>query len=195
MKSTQLCQSFWLGACMLGIAALSSPPSVLAQGGPMRETPMMRNTQSSLNAIDQQFVKKAAQSDMTEIKTSQLALQRSRNPQVRQFAQMMIQQHTQSSSKLKPLADQKGVMLPTGLGAENTALVNQLTKLSGTQFDQAYMRGQAKAHAKTEVVYQQELQRGQDTGVKAFASQILPIVVEHRKMAENILAGHQAMNR
>lgn len=197
MKSTQLCRSFWLGACVFSIAALSSPPSVLAQGGSMRESSSAstRTTRSSLNALDQQFVQKAAQSDMTEIKTSQLALQRSRNSQVKQFAQMMIQQHTQSSSKLKPLAAQKGVTLPTSLGADNTALMTQLTNLSGTQFDQAYMNGQAKAHTKTEAIYQKELQQGRDTGVKAFATQILPIVAEHRKMAENILAGHQAMTR
>jgi len=197
MKLTQFCRSFWLGACVLSIAALSSPPSVLAQGGSMRETSSAstRATRSSLNAIDQQFVQKAAQSDMTEIKTSQLALQRSRNSQVKQFAQMMIRDHTQSSSKLKPLAARKGVMLPTTLGAANTALVTQLTKLSGTQFDQAYMNGQAKAHAKTEAIYQKELKQGRDSDVKAFATQILPIVAEHYKMAENILAGHQAMTR
>lgn len=106
MKSTQLCRSFWLGACVFSIAALSSPPSVLAQGGSMQESSpaSTRATRSSLSAIGQQFVQKAAQSDITEIKTSQLALQRSHNPQVKQFAQMMIREHTQSSSKLKPLA-------------------------------------------------------------------------------------------
>ena len=113
-----------------------------------QSAPMSTDMRSSLSTTDRQFVVKAAQSDMTEIKTSQLALNRSQNSQVRQFAQEMIQQHNESSSKLKPLAARKGVALPKDLGAENQALLVKLTTLSGTRFDQAYMDGQAKAHSK-----------------------------------------------
>lgn len=193
------------GVSILSFAALSSTLPALAQsspsqGGSMQDTPpqdgsmqqgtpVPSGTNPSLSAVDQQFMIKAAQSDMTEIKTSQLALSRSQNRQVRQFAQMMIQHHTQSSNKLKPLAVQKGVVLPRDLGAENQALLNQLEKISGTQFDQAYMKGQIEAHAKTQAVYQKELQQGQDPDVKAFATQILPIVTAHLRMAQNMVAG------
>jgi putative membrane protein len=160
------------------------------QPSPMQPSPMEGgNRSSSLNAADRQFMVKAAQSDMTEIQTSQLALKRSQNSQVRQFAQEMIQQHTQSSNKLKPLAARKGVTLPKTLGAENQALLTQLTKLSGTQFDQAYMKGQTQAHTKTQATYQTVLQQGQDPEVKAFASQVLPVVTAHLRMAQNMVAG------
>ena len=161
------------------------------QGGSMQQQSPMKggNRGASLNAADRQFIAKAAQSDMTEIQTSQLALKRSQNAQVKKFAQEMIQQHTQSSNKLKPLAAQKGVALPKSLGAENQALLTQLTKLSGAQFDQAYMSGQAKAHAKTQAAYQAELKQGQDTDVKAFASQVLPVVTAHLRMAQSMVAG------
>lgn len=160
------------------------------QGGSMQQRPMQSgNRSASLNAVDRQFAVKAAQSDMTEIQTSQLALKRSQNQQVRQFAQEMIQQHTQSSNKLKPLAAQKGITLPKSLGAENQALLNKLMKLSGAQFDQAYMSGQTKAHAKTQAIYQNELKQGQDPGMKAFASQVLPIVTAHLRMAQSMVAG------
>lgn len=171
------------------------------QGGSMNNEPMQsgstqRSTPagatSSLNAIDRQFIVKAAQSDMTEIKTSQLALKRSQNAQVRQYAQMMIQQHTQSSNKLKPIAAQKGVTLPKDLGAENQALLNQLTRLSGARFDQAYMSGQAKAHAKTQALYQKELKQGQEPNVRAFANEVLPIVTAHLDMARNMVAGNNS---
>lgn len=190
MKFVQLYRSIGFGVCATSIAALASSCSVLAQGGSTQNsTPAAtQSTQASLNAVDRQFIPKAAQSDLTEIKTSQLALQRSRDPKVKQFAQMMITQHTQSSNKLKPIAAEKRVTLPTSVGAENAALVSQLTKLSGTQFDQAYMKGQVQSHAKTQALYQKELKQGQDPNVKAFASQVLPIVSEHLRMAENIVA-------
>lgn len=147
------------------------------------------NRHASLNAFDRQFMTKAAQSDMTEIQTSQLALKRSQDPQVRQFAQKMIQQHTQSTNKLKPIAVKKSFALPTSLGSENQALLTQLTKLSGTQFDQAYMSGQTKAHAKTQMAYQDELKQGKDSDVKAFAREVLPIVTAHLRMAQGMVAG------
>ncbi|PSB30266.1 DUF305 domain-containing protein [Stenomitos frigidus ULC18] len=159
------------------------------QGGSMQQPMQGGNRAASLNAVDRQFAAKAAQSDMTEIQTSQLALKRSQNPQVKQFAQEMIQQHTQSSSKLKPLAAQKGITLPKSLGTENQALLTQLTKLSGKQFDQAYMSGQAKAHAKTQAVYQNELKQGQDADMKAFAREVLPVVTAHLRMAQSMVAG------
>ncbi|MBC7972692.1 MAG: DUF4142 domain-containing protein [Verrucomicrobia bacterium] len=160
------------------------------QNGSMQGSPMQSgDRKASLNAVDRQFVMKAAQSDMTEIQTSQLALKRSQNPQVRQYAQEMIREHTKSSNKLKPLVSKKGVTLPTSLGAENQALLTKLMKLSGAQFDQAYMSGQAKAHAKTQAVYQTELKQGQDTDVKAFASEVLPVVTAHLRMAQSMVAG------
>lgn len=143
---------------------------------------------SSLSAIDRQFIIRAAQSDMTEIRTSRLALQRSQNTQVRQYAQHMINQHTQSSNQLKPIAQKKGVTLPKSIGAPNQALYTQLSKLSGSQFDQAYMKGQLAAHTRTEAEYRREVQQGSDPAVKAFASKVLPIVAEHRQMAQGMVA-------
>jgi putative membrane protein len=102
---------------------------------------------------------------------------------------MMIEYHTQSSNKLKPLAQQKGVTLPNSPSSEGRALVSQLSQLRGKQFDQAYMQGQAQAHTRTEADYRRQLQQGQDADVKAFANQVLPIVNEHRRMAEGMVAG------
>jgi putative membrane protein len=148
-----------------------------------------QNQRNQLNASDRQFMIKAAQSDMTEIMTSQIALQRASSNQVKSYAQMMIKHHTTSSSQLKPLAQQKGVTLPTAVGADNKALVDQLSKLSGKAFDQAYMAGQVQAHTKTEAEYRRQLKEGQDADVKAFANQFLPVVVEHRQMAQGMIAG------
>ncbi|MER3436112.1 MAG: hypothetical protein C4288_22800, partial [Leptolyngbya sp. ERB_1_1] len=52
----------------------------------------------------------------------------------------------------------------------------------------AYPKDSVKAHTKTETVYQTELKQGQDTEVKGFANQVLPIVAEHLQMAKTIVA-------
>ena len=125
---------------------------------------------------------------MTEIKTSQLALKRSQNPQILSYAREMIQAHTDSTNKLKPIAARLGLKMPQSLGAENQSLVNSLNGLSGTQFDRAYMDGQTKAHAKAQANFQTELKQGQNSQLKAFASEILPVVSMHLEMAKNFTA-------
>jgi putative membrane protein len=156
MKSTHSRQISLVSILILSLTSLASVVPTSAQTTsptPANTRPVQTNT-SALNTIDRQFVTKAAQSDMTEIKTSQLALKSSQNPQVLQFARQMIQAHTESTSKLKPIANQLGLALPKSLGAENQVLVNQLKTLSGTSFDRAYMNGQINGHTKTQAAFE-----------------------------------------
>ncbi|MBW4570507.1 MAG: DUF4142 domain-containing protein [Tolypothrix carrinoi HA7290-LM1] len=173
------------------IAQMSSPGGTMSaptRNSSPNSNPSTRNSSPSTTNLDTDFITKAAQSDMTEIQTSKLALQKSRNKSVRDFAQMMIQHHTESSEELKPIAQSKRVPLPTNMGPENTALLESLKKVNGQKFDQAYMQGQVQAHTKTQAEYQKYLDQGQDPQLRAFATKILPLVAEHREMAQKMVA-------
>ncbi|NEU72664.1 DUF4142 domain-containing protein [Hassallia byssoidea VB512170] len=167
--------------------SMSNPSRNSTPGGGTMSAPT-RNSTSSTTNLDTEFITKAAQSDMTEIQTSKLALQKSRNKSVRDYAQMMIKHHTESSRELKPIAQSKKVALPTTIGPDNTTLLESLKKVSGSQFDQAYMQGQVEAHTKTEAEYQKYLDQGEDPQLKAFATKILPLVTQHREMAQKMVA-------
>jgi putative membrane protein len=169
----------------------SSSKSLLSQNTPGTTSPSGSTTtpNGSLTALDQEFMTKAAQSDKTEIQTSQLALKRSQNKQVRDFAQRMIKEHTDSSKQLKQIAQKKSFKLPKDIGQENKALLTQLSNLNGTNFDQAYMQGQVQAHTKTLADYQNYLSQGQDSDLSAFANKIAPIVADHLQMAQNMTGG------
>lgn len=67
-------------------------------------------------------------------------------------------------------------------------LIFILKTLSGKQFDRAYMSGQTKAHAKTQALYQNQLKQGQNSELKAFANEILPVVTSHLQMAQSMTA-------
>jgi putative membrane protein len=175
------------------IAQMSSPganPNPLSSPGanPNPSSSPGANPNRSTSRLDTEFITKAAQSDMTEIQTSQLALQKSRNKSVRDYAQMMIDHHTQSSRQLKPIAQSKRVPMPKNLGPENTALLTSLKKVNGSEFDQAYMQGQVQAHTRTQAEYQKYLDQGQDPQLRAFASKIQPVVVQHLEMAQKMVA-------
>ena len=162
-----------------GTAGTMSSPSSGATSAPNTT-----NSSSSLSALDKEFMTKAAQSDNTEIQTSKLALRKSQDKTVRNFAQEMIRDHTNSTKQLKQIAQRKGFTLPKDVGADNQPLVTQLKNISGSQFNIAYMEGQVQAHRKTQAEYQKYIQQGQDQDLQAFANKISPIVAEHLQMAQ-----------
>ncbi|BAY20445.1 outer membrane protein [Calothrix sp. NIES-2100] len=183
-------------ACLNSQAHNNSNQHLLTQSTPTptptassTSSPQPTDSNTPVTTSDIEFMNQAAQSDLTEIQTSQLALQKSQNKSVRNFAQHMIQQHTASSQKLGAIAKAKGVTLPTDIGSENKALLTKLQSLSGNSFDQAYMQGQTQAHQKTLAEYQNYLNTGLDKDLRVFASEITPIVAEHLQMAQKMTAG------
>jgi len=169
-----------LAAAALAVGlVLGTGVSVTAQTTD-RET---QTTPARQSPADARFMVQAAQSDLTEIRTSQLALQRSTDPEVREYAQRMIEEHTRSSSQLKELAQKKNVTLPNELNPKQQALYDKLSKLQGAEFDRAYMQGQVTAHNDTAKVYRDYLSQGKDPQVRDFARTVLPIVENHERVA------------
>ena len=142
------------------------------------------SSNSKLSSADQQFVTKAAQGGMAEVELGQLAAQKAQNPQVKQFGQKMVDDHTKANDQLKQVASQEGVTLPTGLDAKDQALKDRLSKLSGDQFDRVYMQHMVQDHKKDIADFQKEANNGKDQQVKQFAQQTLPTLKEHLQMAQ-----------
>ncbi|ARV60646.1 DUF305 domain-containing protein [Nostocales cyanobacterium HT-58-2] len=166
-----------------------STPGTISPSPGTTSSPRTTTPNRSLTALDKQFMTKAAQSDQFEIQTSQQALKRSQNQEVKNFAQRMIQDHTQSTQELTQIAKKKGVALPKDVGQDNKPLLTKLTQSKGTNFDKAYLQGQVQAHTKTLSNYQNYLKQGQDPDLRAFAGKIEPIVAEHLQMAQNMVGG------
>jgi len=139
---------------------------------------------SQLSASDKAFMDKAAQGGMAEVELGQLATQKGQSEQVKQFGQKMVDDHTKANDQLKQVASQVGVTLPTGLDAKDEATKDKLSKLSGTQFDKAYMKDMVNDHKVDVAEFQKEAQNGKDPAVKNFAQQTLPVLQEHLQMAQ-----------
>ena len=139
---------------------------------------------SQMSALDNQFVMDAAHGGMAEVQLGQLALQRSTNPEVKRFAQQMIQEHSRANEELMRLATQKGITPPTDVGPKYRAAMMRLMQLSGRDFDQAYMNeAGVNSHLESAAIYQRQAGLGQDPDLKAFATRILPRVQDHLQMA------------
>jgi putative membrane protein len=139
-----------------------------------------------LDAHDSMFVKKAAQGNLAEVQLGHLALEKSSSPQVKQFAQRMIDDHSKAEDQLKQVASEENVTLPDSPNAEQKATKDRLEKLSGSSFDRAYMKDMVTDHTKDVSEFKMEARDAKDPAVKNYASQTAPIIESHLKEAKSI---------
>jgi putative membrane protein len=134
-----------------------------------------------------QYVMMAGASDMFEIQSSQVALQKAKRPEVRQFAQMMIDHHTKTSADLKAAAQKAGVSPPPpALPADKAAKVAALQSAPADGFDALYMREQVVGHQEALMIHQGYAQGGDNPTLKAAAAKTTPIVQQHLTQAQSL---------
>lgn len=137
-------------------------------------------------ASDTAFLKKAARGGLAEVELGQLATQKAASDEVKKFGQRMVDDHTKANDQLKQVAAQEHVDLPTEPSAKDRATKARLEKLSGEQFDRAYMSDMVKDHKTDVAEFAHESKMAKDPAVKSFAEQTLPTLREHLKLAEQI---------
>ena len=137
-------------------------------------------------ASDREFVRKAAQGGLAEVQLGQLATEKAASPEVKQFGQRMVDDHTKANDQLKQIAQQEGVTVPDQLDAKDAATKARLEKLSGKEFDRAYMRDMVSDHTKDVTEFKHEANAGKNSAVKNFASQTVPTLEDHLKEAKDI---------
>jgi putative membrane protein len=141
---------------------------------------------SRLSVGDAKFVRDAAESSLAEIQLGQMGVQKATNSDVKTFAQRMVDDHTQANSQLAPIASQKGVTLPTDVSTLHKHAASQLSKLSGAEFDRAFMDQMVADHQKVVAEFQHVSKGAKDSDVKSFASTNLPTMQDHLKMAQDL---------
>jgi putative membrane protein len=140
---------------------------------------------SDLSAADKRFIEDAAKGGMAEVQAGQLAAQKAQSPQVRSFAQMMVDDHTKANAELMQLASARNMTPPAELDRSHRSAMEKLQKQSGAEFDREYMKQQVADHKKTVALFEKQAKSGQDPQLKAWAEKTLPTLREHLKMAQN----------
>lgn len=147
-----------------------------------------KSSTAAVSAADKTFMMKAAEGGLAEVQLGQLAADKATNNDVKQFGKQMSDDHSKANDKLKSIADQKGVTLPTDLNAKDKAEKERLSKLSGEQFDRAYMQTMLKDHNKDVSEFKRESTAAKDNDVKNFASDTLPTLQSHLDKAKSVAA-------
>lgn len=124
-----------------------------------------------------------------EILLSRLALERASSADVKAFAQRMIDDHTQANNEIRQLAQARGLTLPADLPIEHTAANEDLSTMSGADFDKAYMNHNVLVHALGVLQAREQSEEGTDSAIRAFAARTLPVLTAHLETADELYEG------
>ena len=147
-------------------------------------TGSMNSKASTIASGDRKFMEKAAQGGMAEVQLGKLATEKASADAVKQFGQRMVDDHGKANDQLKQLASQKGVTLPTTMDRSSQKEYDRLSKLSGSDFDQEYMKHMVSDHKKDVRAFKSEIKKAKDNDLKQWAQNTLPVLEEHLKLAQ-----------
>jgi putative membrane protein len=171
------------------IAGAQTPRPSTPSSTPSKSTPdQAQPAASALASADKAFVLEAARGGMAEVELGRLAAEKASNADVKQFGQRMVADHSKASDELKGLASQKNVTLPTEPDAKQKALQARLSKLSGDEFDKAYIQAMVADHNKDVAAFTRASKSAKDADLKAWAGKTLPTLQDHQKMAKDLSA-------
>lgn len=137
------------------------------------------NASIAVDKDDADFAVKAADGGMTEVAYAKVALQKATNPQVKEFAQMMITDHTKANMELMALAKTKNITLPSAPSKDHQKVIDDASKKSGADFDKTYVNDMVSDHKEDVSLFQKASKDCKDADLKAFATKTLPVLQSH----------------
>ena len=144
------------------------------------------HAQDPTASADKTFLTEADEGNTAEIAASKMALKKSQNPDVRAFAQQMITDHMKLRADTAPFDQKMGVMTPQPLNPEHQAAAQQLSSLSGAEFDKAYIQTMDQDHHKTLAKFQNEIATTQNATLKTTVQKGADVVQQHTAMADRL---------
>jgi len=139
-----------------------------------------------VSRTDAKFIREAAEGNAAEIGMAEVALRKSQDPQVRQYAEQLIRDHKQSNRELEPIAESRGIEWPVAIKKSDARELERAENMSGPAFDRMVMNHWVKDHRSDIKEFDKAAKRAQDPQVKQFAITSLPILRDHLSRAEAI---------
>ena len=154
--------------------------------------------------VDQDFVRDVMSHNRTELELSKLAQQKAQNAQVKQFAAMLVKDHTQAGQDFRTAVQAANVNL-TQMETDMERPVEgreRLAELSGMEFDREYMQTMVDQHEKAIDLVEEKANQNQNAAgqtaaqgqaqIQQWASKTLPVLQKHLQDAQQI---HQRLEK
>jgi putative membrane protein len=135
---------------------------------------------------DSRFIREVIADNLLEVNLAQLAERKAENSQVKQFAQRMISDHNKLQNDWLSMSSRSGLNLTPGYGKNHRKKLDQLQKLSGRDFDRAYMTLMIQNRKDYVDYFRKEGRGAKSAPVRELVNAGLPVLEQHYSMAKQI---------
>jgi putative membrane protein len=139
------------------------------------------------NVVDK-HANRIAQSDLAEVQAGKLGVSKASSPEVKKFAQSMVDDHGKHLGELRAMAKTKGMQLPSAPAKKHQQAMKKLESASGAEFDKLFMTQMVKDHEDALKLVQDTAKNAKDPQLKADAEKTAPVIQKHLEEAKRIAA-------
>jgi len=164
----------------------------ISQGATARER--TQGSQGAQQHDEKKFVEHAASGNQFEIQLSQFVQQQAQDPQVKQLAQKLAQDHQQAQQQLKQAAQAMGVTVQDQLMPAHQAKLHEMQKKQGAELERAYLFCNVGDHHKDIMVYSWEAKNAQNPQLKQYCEQTLQHLRQHMQQVDQVAAAVTGIN-
>jgi putative membrane protein len=136
--------------------------------------------------MDRRFLGQVTQASLLNVAMGKLAVEKSSNDAVKEFGKKMVTDHERGLAIFKKVATKDGVTVEERLDSKHQERLDKLAKLSGPEFDRAYMKDQLKAHQRMVSYFQSEADNSTESTATKMANNMLPAVQRHLSDAKEL---------
>lgn len=137
---------------------------------------------------ESKFLMDAVRGDLAEVKLGELAQQKGQSEGVREFGEMLVEDHSKAMKQTAELAKDLSVIPPAQTTAEQTQKHDALARLSGAEFDRQFAAEMVKGHEEEIAKYEKQAESG-NSKVAELAEDLLPTLKEHLTAAQRLQSG------
>jgi putative membrane protein len=136
--------------------------------------------------LDQRFLTQAMQASLLNVAMGKLAADKAGSDPTKKFGLTMDTDNQRAVGIFQRVAAKDGVSVPDKLDAKHQERLDRLAKLSGPEFDRAYVKDQLKAHQQMVALFESEAENSTDTAARKMATAMLPAVFQHLNLAKDL---------
>jgi putative membrane protein len=167
-------------------AAAQSPSSTSQPENRSIVTAEATEPRGNKNSTQMEFLTAALRTSLALVRLGELATQQSYDPRVRDYGAKLRTDHTAHANEIEQLLEPLGVTIPTEPSAEAISQQGALQRLSGKEFDAAFVQMAIWSHTEAIEKYGAQTHANPDRALHDFATQSLPMLREHLATAESL---------
>ena len=175
-----------LGAALFLIIAGCQQSGQNVQAARETSTDTGDRTKAVLNDAEKNFLKKAEEVDIRQRNLGRVMLEKSQNKDVKDYAQMLVDDHSKNLRDVVDLMNQKGMAQPKDLPEVKHEAVDKLNAMSGPELDREFVKMMLDDHEKDVSEFRNEANTLQDKDVKDYATRTVPVLEKHLQKAQEL---------